>query len=38
MADTSTYVEGTNRESTHIYGLLVTPRKRGVGSAELTNI
>ncbi len=38
MADASTYLERSNRESTHIYGLLVTPRKRGVESAELTSI
>ncbi len=38
MADLSTYLERSNRESTHIYGLLVTPRKRGAESAELTSI
>ncbi len=38
MADASTYLERSNRVSTHIYGLLVTPRKRGVESAELTSI
>ncbi len=35
MADASTYLEQSNRESTHIYGLLVTPGKRGAGSADL---
>ncbi len=35
MADASTYLERSNRESTHIYGLLITPRKRGAGSADL---
>ncbi len=38
IADVSMYLEQSNRESTHIYGLLVTPRKRGAGSAELTRI
>ncbi len=38
MADASTYLERSNRESTHIYGLLVTSWKRGAESAELTNI
>ncbi len=38
MAAASTYLERSNRESTHIYGLLVTPRKRGAESAELTSI
>ncbi len=38
MAAASTYLEQSNRESTHIYGLLVTPRKRGAESAELTSI
>ncbi len=32
------YLVRSNRESTHVYGLLVTPRKRGVESAELTSI
>ncbi len=34
----STYLEQSNRESTHIYGLLGTPRKRGAESAELNSI
>ncbi len=34
----TTYLERLNRESTHIYGLLITPRKRGAESAELTSI
>ncbi len=34
----STYLEQSNRKSTHIYGLLITPRKRGAESAELTSI
>ncbi len=38
MADASTYLEWSNLESTHIYGLLVNPRKRGAESAELTSI
>ncbi len=36
MADATTYLEQLNRESTHIYGLHVTQRKKGVESAELT--
>ncbi len=28
----------SNGESTHIYGLLITPRKRGAESAELISI
>ncbi len=38
MADASTYLEWSNRESTYIYGLLVTPQKRGAESEELTSI
>ncbi len=34
----STYLERSNKESTHIYGLLVTPRQRGAESAELISI
>ncbi len=36
MVDASTYLEQPNRDSTHIYGLLVC--SRGAESAELTSI
>ncbi len=38
MAAASTYLGRSNMESTHIYGLLFTPWKKGAESAELTSI
>ncbi len=38
MTEASMHLERSNREPTHIYGLLVTPRKRGVESVELISV